>query len=113
MIDRAIVLIKKKNPYLEWVRNLPDPDLEIGLEELNQDPSSYLIPSSEEDDELLEHLKSVSSEIFKIEMNSWWTVESDWEKDLSWKNFKKWFDFEISSMPLDLGEDEIYREKFY
>lgn len=45
-------------------------------------------------------------------MGGWWTEEEDWEKDLSFENFNRWFDYEISSMPIDLGEHEIFREEY-
>jgi hypothetical protein len=37
-------------------------------------------------------------------MEGWWTDEKDWEQDLSWKNFRRWFDYEIASLPFDLGK---------
>ena len=112
-VDRAVAIIKKKQPYIDWIRNLPDSDNDSTLESINDDPSCYLIPTCGDTiEDIVEHLKAVSSEIFEMEMNGWWTEEGDWEKDLSWENFQKWFDFEISSFPIDLGEDEIYREEY-
>lgn len=52
-VDRAVVVVKKKQPYMDWIRKLPDPDMETTLESINDDPSTYLIPSSEDNVGLL------------------------------------------------------------
>lgn len=111
-IDRAIVIVKKKEPFLKWVNNLPIQDVKVDLNALNDEPTTYLIPAYEENYLLLAHLSAVCHEIFVLEMNGWWTEEELWEKDLSWENFNKWFDYEICSLPIDLGEDEIFREEY-
>ena len=110
MLDRVCVVIEKKTPYLNWIRNLPDPDLETSLEDLNREPSCYLIPNYEvSGDELEEYLQEMSIEVFEQEMASWWTEENDWEQDLSWENFSRWFGFKFISMVVDLGKHEIER----
>lgn len=111
-LDRAVIILKKKQPYIDWIRKLPDPDLETTLEEINSEPSTYLIPSSEDNIGLVAYLNSVCHEIFAIEMGGWWTEEEDWEKDLSFENFNRWFDYEVSTLPIDLGEHEILREEY-
>lgn len=111
-IDRTVVILRKKQPYIDWIRRLPDPDLETTLEEINREPSTYLIPSCEDNIGLLAHLCSVCHEIFAVEMSGWWTDEQDWEKDLSFENFNCWFDYEISTLPIDLGEGEIFRNEY-
>jgi hypothetical protein len=111
-IDRAVITLIKKEPYLKWANSISDPDLVSTLEDLNSDPSTYLIPSGESNVELLAHLCVLSKEIFEIELNGWSTDEKEWEKDKSWENFNKWFDYTISSMPIDLGRDEIERADF-
>ena len=111
-INRAVVIIKMKKPYMDWVRKLPDSnsDFDITLDQLNAEPTCYLIPVSETQTGLLNNLKKVSTEIFKEQMRSWWIDEQNWEQDLSWKNFKKWFDFEFCSLPFDLAKGEIFKE---
>ena len=79
---------------------------------MNDEPTTYLIPAYEENYLLFAHLSAVCHEIFVLEMNGWWTEEELWENDLSWENFNKWFDYEICSLPIDLGEDEIFREEY-
>ena len=110
-VDRAVVIIKKKQPFLDWANNLPDPDSDSTLESINSEPSTYLI-QNDGDDDLLDRLKCIAPEIFELEMNGWWIEEKDWESDKSWENFCKWFDFTISSLPIDLGEEDIFREEY-
>lgn len=109
-INRAIVIVKMKEPYIDWIRKLPDPDFEITLDQINAEPTCYLIPAVETNAGLLNYLKKRSVEIFKEQMSSWWIDESDWEQDVTWKNFKRWFDFEFCSLAFDLGKNDIERE---
>ncbi len=110
-LNRSIAILRKKQPYLNWVQNLPDPDHEISLKELNREPDCFLIPNFETDESHMNYVKKNCAFIFEEEMNSWWTDEKDWEKDLSWKNFQKWFDIEICSLPFDLVDKEIIRDE--
>ncbi len=112
-INRSIVRIKWKQPFVEWIKGLPDSDEEllISLTHDSSEPSLYLLPAYESNAQILAHLSGVCHEIFARELESIWTDESDWEKDLSWNNFNRWFDYEICSMPIDLGEDDIIRDE--
>jgi hypothetical protein len=112
IVDRSIIIIQKKAPFLDWLRNLPDPDKKITLEELNDNPSCYLLPPFEEQKEAEECLEEICEEIFREEMGAWHTEEGDWEADLSLANFRKWFDYKFSPMPVDLVEGEIEKEEY-
>lgn len=46
-INRGVAIIKPKEPYLNWIRNLPDPDMEIGLKELRTDCTAVLVPEKD------------------------------------------------------------------
>lgn len=110
-INRAIVIIKKKQPFLDWLKQLPDPEMNMTLAEINSsEPCCYLIPVSESNEVQLKHLKTYSKDIFEDQMGGYWTDEDDWENDLSWANFKKWFDFEISTLPFDCVDEDIQRD---
>lgn len=112
VIDRSIIIVSKKQPFLDWLHQLPEPDKKVSLEDINSDASCYLLPPYEEQHELEESLEEICDEIFCQEMETWHTEESHWEQDRSLKNFHKWFSYQVCSMPVDLVEGEIEKEEY-
>ena len=44
MLNRSIIIIKAKEPFLSWLSSLPEPENNISLDEINFDNSVYLLP---------------------------------------------------------------------
>jgi len=40
-INRSLIIVRGKEPFLHWLHSLPDPD-EITLEEVNYDQISFM-----------------------------------------------------------------------
>ena len=46
-INRAVVILRYKQPYIDWVRRAgPDP-IELTLEDANDDSEAFLVPTYE------------------------------------------------------------------
>ena len=105
--NRAVVLIERNQPFLDWLQGLPDPRPVSSLESVNDEPSSYLVSNGIDGNDITEELKEVYHQIFEVEMNEWWTNKDDWEKTLSWSKFNEWFSYKICSMPYDLCVEKI------
>ncbi|MEA3420385.1 MAG: hypothetical protein U9Q97_01760 [Acidobacteriota bacterium] len=60
-IDRGLLTVGAKEPFIDWLHSLPDP-VKYTLDEVNCDQSAYLLPEDEDDNkkECL-HLKLPSS----------------------------------------------------
>ncbi|HJP93948.1 MAG TPA: hypothetical protein VJ875_18465 [Pyrinomonadaceae bacterium] len=57
-INRSLVILKAKQPFLDWARTLDDEDKDLTLEQLAQDSIAYLIPELWQDSDQHELLKS-------------------------------------------------------
>ena len=42
-INRSLLVVRAKEPFLHWVNSLPDP-ADVTLEEVNSDQSAFLLP---------------------------------------------------------------------
>ena len=109
--DRAVVIIRKKQPYLDWIKRIPGFNLDVTLAEMNHEPTCYLIPASESDATLMNFMRKNCVFLFEQQLNESWTDQNDWEEDLNWKKFKQWFDIELISLPFDLGKYGISRNE--
>ncbi len=43
-INRSLILLKPKQPFLNWLRALDDDDNDLTLKELSDDSTAYLVP---------------------------------------------------------------------
>ena len=108
MINRSAITVRAKQPFLDWLRNLPDPvDPEFTLDRVNCEPHVYLLPEYEminEQEQLLEQFYDI---VFELELEGWWTDETDWPSHRDLEMFKQWFDVEFQSMIQDLTDEPL------
>ena len=76
MVNRCVVIIKAKEPFLKWLKGLPDPG-NFTLDEVNNDTSAYLLPNYEDDPKAGRILSRYFGLIFDEQLSAWWTNERD------------------------------------
>lgn len=104
MLNRGALIVRAKQPYLDWAAKLDD----SGLVPNGADEQTvYLIPNFEDEDEAERILRKVNAEVFERELSGWHTDESAWPKNRSYDMFKKWFQVELHSMVEDLCGYEL------
>ena len=108
MINRTAVTVRAKQPFLDWLRQLPDPvGPEITLDGVNRDGTVYLLPEYDHDDERKDLLTHFHDMIFESQLEAWWTEDSDWPLVRSLEVFKEWFTVEFHSIIEDLVDGPI------
>ena len=107
MINRAAVIVRPAQPYIDWAANLDDSGI---LPDPNDEQTVYLIPSYEDDEEAWEILEDLYPAMFENELLGWHTDESAWPQDRSFAMFKQWFRVELHSVVEDLCTYEIVDE---
>lgn len=107
LINRGIIVVKPKQPFLDWLRGLPEPALGVTLNNLRTDCNTYLLPEWDTDEDLQELLAQCCGDIFVVELEGWHTDESAFPKRRSWTVFREWFDVEAHSMVVNLVKGAI------
>jgi hypothetical protein len=110
-VDRTVLLVRGREPFLKWVQNLPDPT-EITLEELNRECTVYLVAEYCHEHEKEKLINKHFRTIFKNELASWWLDMADWPATRSLAVFKMWFAVDVHSMVLDLVPEPISRTQY-
>jgi len=111
LINRKVAVIKPTAVFLEWLRNLPDWDLDMTLEDLRNDCTAILIP--EPIGRTPEYyIEGMYREIFEIELDSWERDQSKWSQQMNLETFREWFDIEIHSIVLEPNKRKIKWEKY-
>jgi hypothetical protein len=90
-INRSAVVIKPAQPFQDWLHRVDPSSAHLTLEDLQLEPTIYLLPEWETDEEALEHLAGVSDEIFEEQLNGWHRVPSVWPEERDINAFLRWF----------------------
>lgn len=99
MINRSAVLIRPKQPYIDWASTLDDSEV---VPEIDGEKTIYLIPEYDSPEQGWIILRKYYEDIFENELLGWHTYEPEWPQDRSYKMFKEWFDIEFHSTIEDL-----------
>lgn len=95
--DIFAVLIKPREPFLNWARNIPPLFPDLTLEELCEDPNIYLFSDCHSHDECLECINKCYKIIFENELNNWNEDKALWPGSITESTFEEWFSLEIFS----------------
>ena len=113
LTNRAIIVIRPKQPFLDWLLATPDPP-NTDLDELRSDETSiYLVPDAEDPSDVEAFLHGAYEEIFEVELSGWYDDPDYWPTDITFSDFKEWFDWEVHTMVFDLSDEEIEREPYF
>jgi hypothetical protein len=106
-INRSAVVVRPAQPFLDWLQRV-DPT-SAHLTDLRLEPTIYLLPEWETDEQALEHLADVSHEIFEEELNGWYRVPSVWPDKQDLNAFIQWFECSFHSMVIDVCDNKRLR----
>jgi len=106
-INRSLIILRPKQPLLDWAGSLDDESKDLTLESLNDDSTAYLIPEICEDSDQEEFLKTCYDILFEEQLEGWWTDEAAWPQPRDLKMFLNWFEVEFHSLVFDLCDEPI------
>ena len=107
MLNRGAVIVRPKQPYLDWAAGLDDSAI---VPDPQSEQTVYLIPSYEDEAEAWRILERVYPAIFENELFGWHTDEAAWPRGRDFAMFKAWFAVECHSIVEDLCDFEILEE---
>jgi hypothetical protein len=110
-INRTAVVIKPKEPFVDWLNSIPDEDIDFTLERISEDNITFLIPQYDNPEDSKNCIRKRFKQIFEWELWGWIVTKELWPKKRTWKIFQEWFDIEINSEIFDLVDGEIEKEE--
>lgn len=118
-LNRGLVIIRYKQPYVDWVKMAGDAPMEISLQQANDDGDSFLLPTYESQidpvDGTEDAIKWVEKRwrmFFEHILESWILDEAEWPQKRSLKMFREWFDIEYKSIVWDMGTEPLIIEEW-
>ena len=111
-VNRSLVVVKPKQPYVDWANSFMDDDKVQSIESFHCDCNAYLIDEIEEDGDEERILKKIYRRIFVEELHAWMRDEDTWPKKRDYPTFRNWFDVEFHSLVFDLGLNQLEAEDY-
>ena len=106
-INRSALVVKPAQPFLDWLHRMDSTSTHLTLDDVRLEPTIYLFPEWETDEEALNYLAEVFDEIFEEQLNGWHRVPSVWPGERDLKSFLFWFDCSFHSMVIDLSSERL------
>ena len=106
-INRSLIVVKPKQPFLDWARALDDESKELTLESMCDDSTVYLIPEIWQDSDHQPVLEWCYDILFEAQLEGWWTDPAAWPQERNLKMFLDWFEVEFHSLVIDLCDEPI------
>ena len=110
MLNRSAVVVKPRQPFLDWLHMADPTSRRLTLGELAREPTIYLIPECDTEDDVREILQELCEEIFSEQLAGWFTDERTWPADRSFDVFSRWFDYRHHSVLIDLCDEPLTDE---
>ena len=113
MLNRAVLILRYKQPFVDWINGVdPSPQSHpLTLAEVNEEHTVYLV-EVEDEDELAEWLVGHHQELFEEGLNGWYMDPGLWPRVRSLKMLREWCSFELHTVVVDTGGSPIEDNEF-
>jgi hypothetical protein len=109
-LNRSAIVVKPKQPFLDWLHAADPTSRELTLLDMVREPTIYLIPECDTNEDVEEVLNDLWEEIFEEQLAGWYTDTSTWPKNRTFDVFCHWFDWQHHSMLVDLCDEPLIRD---
>jgi hypothetical protein len=113
VINRTGVTISGAQPYIEWTSH-HDADADAGtLSVARARPygTTFLLPEVETEVDVQEWIEDNFADLFEFQLSAWTADEAAWPAPRDLRTFRAWFRVDISSVVVDVPDDEIEGEE--
>jgi hypothetical protein len=109
-INRNAIVLRPGQPFLDWLQRADPTSVDLKLEDLQREPTVYMIPECDSEEEAVAHLAKVCGVIFEEELDGWYRFPSSWPQRRDFDTFQHWFKWSYHSEIVDLCSDPLIKE---
>lgn len=107
-LNRSAVIVTPKQPFLNWLHSADPSSLTFTLEDVSE-PTIYLVPDCDDDQDLVAHVRNYCDTIFEDQLAGWYTEQASWPVDRDFETFCLWFEYRAYTLLLDLCDNPLRR----
>lgn len=104
-------LVRPAQPFLDWLHRVDSTSARLTLDDLQREPTIYLVPECDSEDEAFEFLSQKIEEIFEEHLDGWYRVPEAWPATRDLPSFRSWFELSFHSMSWILAMSQLNRKK--
>src|ERR1039457_6107287 len=82
MLNRSAIVVKPRQPFLDWLHTADPTSHRLTLRDLTREPTIYLIPECDTEEDGREVLAELCEEVFVAQLAGWFRDEQTWPQDL-------------------------------
>jgi len=112
LINRCVIVVKPKAPYLAWASGFGERAPDDELKEITTTAPVFLIPEFDTEEDAREFVDKQYRRIFDHFLEMWMRDPDTWPHYRDLRIFHEWFDIEIHDMDFDLGRGPIEIERY-
>lgn len=110
LVNRGVLVVKPREPFIQWVASLGEWSLEDARQSAAQDCTAYLLPPSDSLEPDPAVMRAVYRYIWERELADWCIDPARWPQPRPRAQFREWFELTWCDMALDLCEVPLERE---
>jgi len=110
LINRGVVVIKPKKPFLEWVDRSLALSPPVTMEYLQKDCTAILVPELYGLEDMLDYLEPFKPMLFEGELEGWNRDPATWPQERTSETFDAWFELEAHSEVWDAVDAPVVKE---
>ena len=113
LINRTAITITGAQAYVDWTRSR-DADFNQGqltVARTKAYGSAFLLPEFDQEEDLQEWVEENFAWLFEFQLSAWTEDETAWPAVRDLKTFREWFRIEISSVVVDVADDDVEGEE--
>jgi hypothetical protein len=110
-INRTAIVVIPGQPFLDWLHRADPTSNKLSLKDLRREPTVYLLPECENEEEARERLEEVCGQIFEEQLDGWYRVPSSWPNRRDLAAFDHWFEWSFHSVVVALCEEPLLRKE--
>ena len=109
-LNRTVVLLGPKQPFLDWLNDVDPDDEPLTVEDVRDDNEVFLIPQFNNNSDSEKWVEMRWSFLFEHMLMGWIDDEAMWPQDRTLDMFREWFEIEIHTMAWDLSDEQLFVE---
>ena len=110
-LNRTAIVVMPDQLFLEWLHRADPTSSGLSLKDPRQEPTVYLLPECENEEEAREWIEKLCGQIFEEQLDGWYRVPSSWPSRRDTDTFDRWFEWSFHSVVVDLCDDPLLREE--
>jgi hypothetical protein len=111
-INRSAIVVRPAQPFPDWLHQVDFTSAHLEVEDLQQEPTIYLVAECDSPDQALEHLGDSIRDIFEEQLDGWYRASQVWPAKRDLSTFQSCFEVSFHSMIVDPSDDVLEHEKW-